>query len=72
MSERKTATWQAEIEQALADWRNDRAYIDGRGNYHVKLDGRSSGPVAPWSKTARRAFATVTDLHNASGYVSDY
>lgn len=66
----KTERWKAEIEQALADWRNDRAYIDGNGNYHVKAEGRRSGPVAPWNQTAKRAFATVTDLHNASGYES--
>lgn len=56
------------IARALSDWRMNRAYIDGRGNYHVKTEGRSSGPIAPWNKAAKRAFPTVDDLHRASGY----
>lgn len=62
------STEHAEIEQALSDWRTARAYVDGRGNYHVKSWGRSSGPIAPWNRTAKRVFRTVTDLHNASGF----
>lgn len=56
----------ADVAQALGDWRKGRAYIDGQGNYHVKRDGRSSGPIAPWNKAAKRRFATVTDLHHAA------
>ena len=54
------------VVQALADWRNNRAYIDGNGNYHVRREDRPSGPIAPWNKAAKRRFATVTDLHHAA------
>ncbi len=55
-----------DVEQALIDWRADRAYIDGRGNYHIKRDGHHSGPIAPWNKSAKKQFTTVTDLHRAA------
>lgn len=56
----------ASIAQALADWRANRAYIDGNGQYHVKREGRPSGPIAPWNQAAKHAFASVSDLHVAA------
>lgn len=55
-----------DINQALIDWREGRAYIDGQGNYHVKRYRHHSGPIAPWNKAAKQRFATVTDLHRVA------
>lgn len=55
-----------EIDQALQDWRAGRAYIDGNGNYHIRRDGRASGPVAPWNRAAKTFFAGVEALHRAA------
>jgi len=57
-------------EQALQDWREGRAYIDGRGNYHVKAEGKPSGPIAPWNKEAKSTFANVSELHRAANLES--
>lgn len=60
------STTDAAVLQALTDWRNGRAYIDGRGNYHVTTEGRRSGPVAPWNRAAKRAYPDVQELHRAA------
>ena len=56
----------SELRQAFADWSAGRAYVDDRGTYHVKAPGRSSGPVAPWNKVAKRAFPDVGAFHRAA------
>jgi hypothetical protein len=50
---------------AFQAWLTRKAYIDGRGNYHIRQAG-PSGPIAPWNKTIKRTFATVTDFHRAA------
>lgn len=56
------------VRQALHDWASSasKAYIDGKGNYHIKGAGKTSGPIAPWNKAAKREFASVSDLHAAA------
>ncbi|HEU4754917.1 MAG TPA: diguanylate cyclase, partial [Armatimonadota bacterium] len=61
------------VRQALADWAAGRAYVDGAGNYRLKREPnpgapthQSRGPIAPWNKEAKRAFARPEDLHAAA------
>ena len=55
-----------ELQQAFIDWRTNRAYIDGNGNYHVRKEGRKTGrgPIAKWNRAVKRQFSNVTDFHN--------
>lgn len=53
------------IQQAFQDWHERRAYIDGNGNYHVKGERKSGGPIAPWNKEVKRTFANVSEFHKA-------
>lgn len=55
-----------EIRQAFADWNGGRAYVDDRGNYHVKRPGKSAGPIAPWSRAVRRAYPDSGAFHAAA------
>lgn len=54
------------VAQALRDWGANRAYIDGKGNYRLKSEGKSTGKVAPWNKEAKKHFKDVSDLHEAA------
>ncbi len=54
------------IQQALADWNSEKAYVDGNGNYHIKTEGKVSGPIAPWNKEVKRAFADTGEFHKAA------
>lgn len=51
------------LEQAKRDWRGGNAYIDNRGNYRIKREGSSSGPIAPWNKEVKQHFLDVTEFH---------
>jgi len=51
------------IAQAVRDWLTGKAYIDNQGNYHVKAEGSSSGPVASWNKEAKARFKSPSELH---------
>lgn len=55
-----------EIQQAFTDWKGRRAYIDGNGNYRIKAEGKSSGPVASWNKAVKAEFPNVKDFHEAA------
>jgi hypothetical protein len=59
------------IQQAFADWRSRRAYIDNSGKYRVKTEGRSSGPIASWNKEVKQQFATVKEFHDAAATAED-
>ena len=50
----------------FADWLAGRAYIDGRGNYHVRRPGHSLGPVAAWNRDAKIMFQDSVALHRAA------
>jgi hypothetical protein len=54
------------VHQALRDWSTGRAYVDAKGNYHLKGKTGTSGPIAPWNKAAKREFASVDKLHEAA------
>lgn len=54
------------IQQALADWNSGKSYVDGNGNYHVKREGKPSGPIAPWNKEVKKAFADTGEFHKAA------
>lgn len=54
------------ITQAFQDWRSRRAYVDNSGNYRVKSEGRSSGPVAPWNKEVKAKFGSVKEFHDVA------
>ncbi|MFH0811162.1 MAG: hypothetical protein V2A77_11970, partial [Pseudomonadota bacterium] len=56
------------IRQAMSDWNEGRAYIDNRGNYHVKDQPGPTGrgPVAPWNKAVKGAFPDVSAFHKAT------
>ena len=56
-------TAKADIAQASKDWLSGRAYIDNAGNYRIKAEGKAKGTIAPWNKAAKKAFASVSDLH---------
>lgn len=56
---------QASLHTAYHAWTTGKAYIDGRGNYHVRED-RSKGPIAPWNKTVKRLYASVGLFHIAA------
>lgn len=66
--EQKAADHAAQIQQALEDWRNNRAYIGGDGQYRIKGAYTSSGraTIAPWNKAAKLEFPDVDALHRAS------
>jgi hypothetical protein len=51
---------------AFAAWNANRLYIDNNGNYRLKRDGHTNGPIAPWNKDIKRLFPDVTDFHNAA------
>jgi len=51
------------IAQAVRDWLKGKAYIDNQGNYHVRAEGSSSGPVASWNKEAKAKFKSPSELH---------
>jgi hypothetical protein len=60
---------------ALDDWRSGRAYLDGAGNYRLRSESMHTagrlhycgrGKVAPWNKTAKRAFQSAEALHRAA------
>jgi hypothetical protein len=53
------------IEDAYRQWLANQAYIDGRGNYHVKSIN-VTGPIAPWNKAVKRLYATVSLFHDAA------
>lgn len=58
-----------ETRQAFEDWVAGRVYIDGNGNYHLRDASRGNprkGPIAPWNKTIKRTFKTITDFHAAA------
>lgn len=54
----------SDIEQAVKDWITNRAYLDNNGNYHVKREGHTKGPIAKWNKSVKRVFKDVTEFHN--------
>jgi hypothetical protein len=54
------------IEQAFKDWNGKRAYVDARGNYHVRGDGKTNGPIAPWNKEVRAQFKDSAEFHRAA------
>jgi hypothetical protein len=54
------------VSKALNDWRNNRMYIDGNGNYHLKAEGSNRGPIHPDNKLIKSTFASVDDLHKAA------
>lgn len=56
----------AAIRQAFADWNEHRAYLDNGGNYRVKRDGGSNGPIALWNKEVKRLFADSGEFHRAA------
>lgn len=47
----------------LEDWGSGRAYLDNNGNYRLKAEGRSKGPVAPWNRQAKMSFPSCDVLH---------
>jgi hypothetical protein len=55
-----------EISQAFNDWNSNRGYVDARGNYHVKEEGKTSGPIASWNKQAKAQFKNVSEFHEAA------
>jgi hypothetical protein len=63
---KETVEYSPAVTQALKEWATNRAYVDGNGNYHVKGEGKRSGPIAPWNKEVKRAFATTDEFHNAA------
>jgi hypothetical protein len=54
------------LAEAYAAWNEQRAYIDGKGNYHLRAEGKSSGPIAPWNKAAKAAYRNVSEFHAAA------
>lgn len=55
------------VKAAFREWNDRMAYVDGHGNYHVKIaHDCSSGPIAPWNKEVKQAFATVEEFHDAA------
>ncbi len=63
----------AEVQQAIADWKSGRAYLDNAGNYRLKpVDDEdrvtgNRGPIASWNKTAKAAFKDTSELSAAAG-----
>ncbi len=59
-------------EEALRAWAENRAYIDGQGNYHLKRtddEGNSispSGPIAPWNRAIKSKYKSVSDFSQAA------
>ena len=63
----KTPEYPTVIKQALVDWSANRAYIDNKGNYHIRKAGtKGKGPIAPWNKEVKKYFASATELHEAA------
>ena len=56
-----TETVAALISQALADWKSNTAYWDGR-NFRLKSHPRQ---IAPWNTAAKERFGDWEGLHNA-------
>ena len=57
--------YSAEIQAGMRAWVNNRAYIDGNGNYHMK-GYNFSGPIASWNKAVKRAFDDVSAFAKAA------
>lgn len=69
LAEKYPINTSGDVRDALVDWQSKRAYIDGNGNYHIKTEGKPSGPIAPWNKAAKAKFKTPTDLHDAAAEI---
>ena len=54
------------IMQAFKDWKEDRAYIDNKGNYHVRKGTSRSGPIAKWNKEVKAQYKTNEEFHKAA------
>lgn len=54
------------IDLVLDDWRSGRAYRDNNGNYHVRREGKPTGPIASWNRAAKDRFSSVEALHTAA------
>jgi hypothetical protein len=60
------------IAAALEDWSSGQAYVDDRGNYHLKGmskhpgEARGKSRIAPWNKAAKAAFKSVREFHAAA------
>ena len=66
MATRQTAAeYSAAVVEAFEQWLENRAYIDGQGNYHVK-EPYERRRIAPWNKEVKRAFKTVSVFHDAA------
>src|SRR5690606_34135931 len=50
------------LREAARAWMAGEAYVDSRGNYHVRRPGRTTGPIAPWNREVKRRFPTVDDF----------
>src|SRR5690606_9084594 len=63
---RAAAVVEPEVTDALREaaraWMAGEAYVDSRGNYHVRRPGRTTGPIAPWNREVKRRFPTVDDF----------
>lgn len=57
--------------EAYKAWTENRAYVDGAGNYHVRPESATPtrsqrGPIAPWNKAVKRAFKDSAEFHRAA------
>jgi predicted ABC-type ATPase len=60
---------QSMLEQAFADWKSGRAYIDNRGTYRLRAEGQKTGSsrtVAPWSGLVKSLYPDNLDFHKAA------
>jgi hypothetical protein len=60
-----------QIAEAQRAWLENRAYLDNRGNYHLRpeaatLTHKPNGPIAPWNKLVKTAFPSVTEFSKAA------
>jgi len=54
------------LEQAKADWRGNRLYIDAQGNWRLKHEGSPRGGIAPYNKALKHGGMTPDKLHKLS------
>ncbi len=59
------------LDQAFADWKSNKAYVDGAGNYRVRPEPATpthkvSGTVAPWNKEVKRLYPTSAEFNVAA------
>ena len=52
-----------DVEQGCKAWLSGNAYIDDNGNYHLRPQGKISGPIASWNKAVKSNFSSVSHFH---------